>query len=231
MELKMKTLNKLIKKIKRNAGNSLAEFAVTTAMMATLATTAAPKFAGTGRAAQARKTMQNLEKISVIANQFYSVKGERISTSNPGGESQGRLPGQESYDEKIGGYDRLTDLNTALSSFTKWTDGEGSKWRSVYGMKYADTTAYNYAFSDDEDNTKYGPTEWFSGTDGKQKPIKSPYKQGHYIYIVIKGGQSEDWNEGTGTWNFDETCHSCGPILVLADAYNPSKYWLVKSFN
>ena len=35
---------KLFKRIKSNKGNSLAEFAVTTAMMATLATTAAPKF-------------------------------------------------------------------------------------------------------------------------------------------------------------------------------------------
>ena len=41
-----KLLKKLNKKLKSNTGNSLAEFAVTTAMMATLATTAAPKFSG-----------------------------------------------------------------------------------------------------------------------------------------------------------------------------------------
>ena len=34
----------LKKKLKSTRGNSLAEFAITTAMMATLATTAAPKF-------------------------------------------------------------------------------------------------------------------------------------------------------------------------------------------
>ena len=38
----------LKKKLKSRRGNSLAEFAVTTAMMATLATTAAPKFGQIG---------------------------------------------------------------------------------------------------------------------------------------------------------------------------------------
>ena len=42
---------KLIKKLKSTRGNSLAEFAVTTAMMATLATTAAPKFGAVGAGA------------------------------------------------------------------------------------------------------------------------------------------------------------------------------------
>ena len=61
----------LIKKIKRNAGNSLAEFAVTTAMMATLASVAAPKFAGIGEAAKEKKTFNNIDKIITGANNFY----------------------------------------------------------------------------------------------------------------------------------------------------------------
>ena len=43
----------LLKKLKRNTGNSLAEFAVVTAMMGTLASTAAPKFGGVGDGAKA----------------------------------------------------------------------------------------------------------------------------------------------------------------------------------
>ena len=39
--------------LKSTSGNTLAEFAVTTAMMATLATTAAPKFSGVGEGAKA----------------------------------------------------------------------------------------------------------------------------------------------------------------------------------
>ena len=53
----------IIKKFKSRKGNSLAEFAVTTAMMATLATTAAPKFAGIGEAAKEKKTMANIDRI------------------------------------------------------------------------------------------------------------------------------------------------------------------------
>ncbi len=50
--INFKSLNKKIKSIK---GNSLAEFAVTTAMMATLATTAAPRFSGIGEGAKEKR--------------------------------------------------------------------------------------------------------------------------------------------------------------------------------
>ena len=50
--IRFKTIKKKFKSIK---GNSLAEFAVTTAMMATLATTAAPRFSGIGEGAKEKK--------------------------------------------------------------------------------------------------------------------------------------------------------------------------------
>ena len=52
-----------MKKLKRVNGQSLAEFAVTTAMMATLATTAAPKFSGVGEGAKEKKTLADIDKI------------------------------------------------------------------------------------------------------------------------------------------------------------------------
>ena len=63
-------MKKLLNKIRNNKGNSLAEFAVTAAMMATLATTAAPRFAGVGDTAKANQTRQNLDRIASIVNQF-----------------------------------------------------------------------------------------------------------------------------------------------------------------
>ncbi len=45
------------RKIKNISGNSLAEFAVTTAMMATLGTTAAPRFSGVGEGAEEKKSL------------------------------------------------------------------------------------------------------------------------------------------------------------------------------
>ena len=87
----------LIKKIKSVKGNSLAEFAVTTAMMATLAATAAPQFGSVGEGAKEKKTMNNIDKIVQAANNYYNQKLDE--------EGRGRFPGQSKYDSKVGGYD------------------------------------------------------------------------------------------------------------------------------
>ena len=63
----MKTLIRHFKKVN---GQSLAEFAVTTAMMATLATTAAPKFSGVGEGAKEKKTLADIDKIFKICKQL-----------------------------------------------------------------------------------------------------------------------------------------------------------------
>lgn len=55
---------KLRKKLKGRSGQSLAEFAVTTAMMATLATTAAPKFSGVGEGAKEKRHWLILIRLS-----------------------------------------------------------------------------------------------------------------------------------------------------------------------
>ena len=224
-------MNTLLKRIRNNKGNSLAEFAVTAAMMATLATTAAPRFAGVGETGKQNQTMANLDKIGQMANQFYMDKGSPQTANNPMGEGQGRIPGQERYDTKIGGYDKLTDLEDVMNEqFDKWDDAEGANWRSVFGTARANpsyTGEYNFT---DDDGTKLGPTEWSAYLSQEEGPIVSPYQQGHYIYIVIPGGQKEYQNPETGAFTLID-CNECGPIMVIADAYNPSKFWTVKSFN
>ena len=83
----------------------------------------------------------------------------------------------------------------------------------------------------DEDGTpKYPYEEWNAYLSQSEGPIKSPYTQGHYIYVVIPGGTKYSVNDD-GSEGPEVNCNSCGPIVVVADAYNPSKYWLVKSFN
>ena len=67
----MKNLMKYFKSVN---GQSLAEFAVTTAMMATLATTAAPKFSGVGEGAKEKKTLADIDKILKRGNTFYLRK-------------------------------------------------------------------------------------------------------------------------------------------------------------
>ena len=92
-------MNNLIKYFKRVDGQSLAEFAVTTAMMATLATTAAPKFSGVGEGAKEKKTLSDIDKIMKSANNFYN---EQVTKSG-----RGRFPGQTKYNDPVptgGGY-------------------------------------------------------------------------------------------------------------------------------
>ena len=225
-------MNTLLKKIKNNRGNSLAEFAVTTAMMATLATTAAPRFAGVGETGRQNITMDRLEQLGEMAHTFYFEKSATQGPQNPMGEGQGRIPGQETYDTQIGGYDRLTDLESVLNEqFDKWDAAEGTNWRSVFGMSNANASyTGQYQFSDDENASKFGPTEFLAYMSEGQDPFTSPYDQGHYIYTVIPGGQREYQNPATGEWTLTN-CNECGPIVVFADAYNPSKFYYIKSFN
>ena len=86
-------MEKLMKYFKRVNGQSLAEFAVTTAMMATLATTAAPKFSGVGEGAKEKKTLADIDKILKSANNFYNTE---VTSAG-----RGRFPGQGRYDEAV----------------------------------------------------------------------------------------------------------------------------------
>ena len=133
MELKMKTLQNIKKKIKSVRGNSLAEFAVTTAMMATLATTAAPRFSGIGEGAKEKKTMAEIDKIVTSSSNFFNAMSIN--------EGRGRFPGQEKYDEQVGGYASEVQLLDVIGSdatgenvFEKYDHAAGLNWRSIFGI-------------------------------------------------------------------------------------------------
>ena len=202
----------IIRYLKSTNGNSLAEFAVTTAMMATLATTAAPKFSGVGEGAKEKKTMADIDKIVKSANNFYNSK---VTT-----EGRGRFPGQTKYDAAVGGYASDSLLVTGVANFTSYDDAEGSKWASVFG-----TTTRNAAgeliipsdhnISTAEDDDKDGSFDVYSGAEEflnefGGNPVQSPFQDGHMIYAVIAGGGS-----GSGSY---------APILYVADLENPSNF-------
>ena len=206
----------LMKKLKSNAGNSLAEFAVVTAMMGTLASTAAPKFGGVGDGAKAKQTIATLDKIKTAANNFYNAKVSE--------EGRGRFPGQSKYDSKVGGFDlpdsSLTDaaletyLETILANQVAYTstlddyvyvfstsltdeDALAGDWMSFLGT----THQVDVGFDVD------GATDMKSnfGNQG----IKSPFQDGAYIYLVIPGS-------GSGS-------DAQAPCMIIADAENPSE--------
>jgi len=205
-----------MKKIKSNKGNSLAEFAVTTAMMATLATTAAPKFGAVGDGAKQKKTMNNIDKILTVANNYYN---QAVSE-----EGKGRFPGQTKYDSEVGGVTLADGQNTdqALEAYIE-------DILEDIGSYTDDNSDFVYVFSpavDDEDALE-GDWMSFAGdqhqvdvlfdVDGANDfkknfgnaGIKSPFQDGAYIYLVIPGS-------GSGT-------SAKSPALVVADVENPAE--------
>ena len=205
----MKSFLKYIKSLNKESGNSLAEFAVTTAMMATLATTAAPKFSGVGEGAKEKKTLADIDKIVKSANNFYNAKVTE--------EGRGRFPGQVKYDEAVGGYASDTLIVSGLNGFTSYESSEGSNWVSVFGTTTAGALApsgHNIDVSEDDNkdgsfDVAVGAEEFLDQFGGN--PIKTPFQDGHYIYAVIAGG-------GSGSSSY-------APILYVADLENPSNFF------
>jgi len=206
----------LMKKIKSNKGNSLAEFAVTTAMMATLATTAAPKFGGVGDGAKQKKTMNNIDKVLTVANNFYN---QAVSE-----EGKGRFPGQSKYDSEVGGVTLAAGETTDAALETYVEDV-----LSTIGTYESDNSDFVYVFSPAVDDEDALAGDWMSfagqehqvdvlfDTDGAEDfkknfgnaGIKSPFQDGAYIYLVIPGS-------GSGT-------SAQAPVIIVADVENPSE--------
>ncbi|MFL2994192.1 MAG: hypothetical protein ACJZ1Y_01070 [Candidatus Neomarinimicrobiota bacterium] len=214
--IRFKSIKKKFKSIK---GNSLAEFAVTTAMMATLATTAAPRFSGIGEGAKEKKTLSEIDKIVIASSNFFNNK---VTT-----EGRGRFPGQEKYDVQIGGYASEIQLLTVIggdapaeTSFDGYDNSEGSNWRSIFGTNDASAGVSAGSNVVDDDGSLVGHDEFLA--EFANNAIKSPYQDGHYIYIVLPGGVDYVDPDGDGTY-VKVDCNDCSPILYVADNEDPSK--------
>ena len=106
-------INKIIRNVKSVKGNSLAEFATTTALMATLAATAAPKLSEMSEGAKGEKSRNEIDKIIKQAGQFYQDTADL--------EGRGRFPNQVKFDQSIGGpngnyINRSANADNSLSS-------------------------------------------------------------------------------------------------------------------
>ncbi len=211
----IKIFKKFLKKLKSVKGNSLAEFAVTTAMMATLATTAAPKFAGIGEGAKEKKTLANIDKILAAANNHYMQTLES--------EGRGRFPGQTKYSVKVGGVD-LGDGQATTSALDEWTkttlpgllsieDPLGTYFVYVFAGSDSDEDAITKGIINPNSNVGYDDVEPFANVEYRvqfaTRMMDSPYQDGGYIYLVIPGS-------GSGT-------DAQAPVMVVIDTENPAK--------
>ncbi len=205
------------RKIKSISGNSLAEFAVTTAMMATLATTAAPRFSGIGEGAKEKKSLAEIDKIVIASSNFFNSK---VTT-----EGRGRFPGQEKYDVQVGGYASEIQLLSVIGSdadtpFDGYDNAEGANWRSIFGVEAEGAPKASDSNVIDDDGSIEGDVEFMA--EFANNAIKSPYQDGHYIYIVLPGGVDYVDPDGDGTY-VAVSCNECSPILYVADNEDPSK--------
>jgi len=218
------TLKRIIRNVKSINGNSLAEFATTTALMATLAATAAPKLSEMSEGTKAEKSMNEIDKILTQARNFYQTTSDE--------EGRGRFPGQDKFDVQVGGYGSPRNVNaaaaltsaiadqssllTALGNWTDWDADEGAKWRSVFGIansaalqdaggKVIDDT---YVSCGTCPGTNAGHTDWLTLFAGNT--LASKYQDGHFAYAVIPGG-------GSGKSAFP-------PVMYIVDMENASDF-------
>ena len=202
----------LIKNLKSNKGASLAEFAVVTAMMGTMATVAAPKFSGVGAGAEKQKTSSNMDMIAQAASNFYNMTATE--------EKKGRFPGQDKYTNPVGTYgaigSSLAEIEAAkdaieadIELFDSYTSAKGAGFVSVFGLAHEDAfilpaNVGSHSIAADDDGTYVGSIEWMQSFGGEA--IASPFQDGHYIYAVVPGMGAE------------------APTLYIADLVNPSAY-------
>ena len=221
---KMKqTLTRIIRNVKSIKGNSLAEFATTTALMATLAATAAPKLSEMSEGTKAEKSRNEIDKIVKQAGQFYQDTADA--------DGRGRFPNQSKFNHSIGGASHSgysnaggssTALTTALSNsqshtdlimddlaldpsedgWQNYSDTPKNSWRSVFGGY----TGTNTGVSNPPEGTTENPieNEWL-GLFGDEV-LGSTFQDGHYVYTVVAGG-------GTGNDVYP-------PVVYVVDVEN-----------
>jgi hypothetical protein len=207
------TLKRIIRNVKSINGNSLAEFATTTALMATLAATAAPKLSEMSEGTKAEKSMNEIDKILTQARNHYQT------TANL--EGRGRFPGQEKYNVHVGGYTDenvlIADIDGTSDAIHTFNDNRLQHWRSVFGTAneaapvpqncdvvndgLATGTIYN-------GQTEDGHVEWLELFAGNT--LTSKYQDGHFAYAVIAGKLTGSASEP--------------PVLYVIDVENASNF-------
>ena len=202
--------NKIIGLVVNNRrGQSIAEFAVVTAMMSTFVSTAAPRLSSLMEEGKSQKSIQEIDKLVMQAKTFYENTAKY--------EGRGRLPGQDKFDIKVGSYTDTTEAFNDLRIYDTYSNVSiSSKWVSVFDNQDGDLFQMDQVIPDldSEGNIQCnncpqlreaGHVEWYNLFN--KSMLESPFQDGHYIYVVIPGsGSGESF---------------VAPRIIIADAENP----------
>ena len=159
--------------MKNNRGNSLAEFAVTMALMATLATTAAPAFSRIGEGAKAKQTKRNLETIASAARTWYNHQVEVVG--------MGTFPSQAHREDDVGDI-----IDTNDNRRIEKSDIELSAFIPVWA-----DTVFLHQFDNDTISSPYQNGKYHFGVlggSGTGDNIVSP------IFVVVDTENAIDFN-------------------------------------
>ena len=217
------TIKSIIRTVKSVKGNSLAEFATTTALMATLAATAAPKLSEMSEGTKGEKSRNEIDKLIKQAGNFYQDKADT--------EGRGRFPGQSKFNVAVGGgdYDNgdasdLTSNVTAkgksddhllaikkdlglIDGFDGWRNYDeehANDWVSCFGTDNADAPLPSDIGDDVIGDNPQGVAEWKELVGGET--LSSKFQDGHYVYTVVAG-----YGSGTDVYP---------PVLFVGDIEN-----------
>ena len=158
--------------MKSNKGNSLAEFTVTLALMATLASTAAPAFSRIGEGAKAKQTKRNLDKIVRASEIWYNQQVELYG--------MGRFPSQNHRTSNVG--EVIDDNNNRRIEIEEL---DGATFVSVWG-----DTSFLHLFDNDTIKSPYQERNYefaIIGGSGTGNDIVSP------IFVVVDTENIEDF--------------------------------------
>ena len=210
------TIKTIIRNVKSIKGNSLAEFATTTALMATLAATAAPKLSEMSEGTKAEKSRNEIDKIIKQAGQFYQDMADS--------EGRGRFPGQSKYNVQVGGtsYNNTDATSTGTATALSNADGHNDDVMSDLGLdgtdgwqQYDDQPANDWVSVFGTSNGMAAGTKGVSDCPTcsdewlplfGDEVLESRFQDGHYAYTVVAGG-------GSGNDVFP-------PVLYVVDVEN-----------
>ena len=236
------TLKTLIRTVKSIKGNSLAEFATTTALMATLAATAAPKLSEMSEGAKAEKSRNELDKMVKQAGQFYQDTADI--------EGRGRFPGQDKHNLPVTGTNGYDNSDKSVSAsqaqsdthedniqtdlglqgddpYTMWHETPVSGWVSVFGKDNEDFPAPNGAYDKlyDDESISAGCNTCPRNEDGTAKDTKGRVEWKALFGGEVVGSQYQDghfvYQVVAGAQSGDDTYP---PTLYVADIENASHF-------
>ena len=216
------TIKSIIRTVKSVKGNSLAEFATTTALMATLAATAAPKLSEMSEGTKGEKSRNEIDKLIKQAGNFYQDKADT--------EGRGRFPGQLKFNVAVGGGDydngdasseisnglakdksdaHMDDvmidlgLEEGADGWRNYDESHENEWVSCFGTTNVDAPLPAGIISGIIDNAQ-GVDEWKELVGGET--LSSKFQDGHYVYTVVAG-----YGSGTDVYP---------PVLFVGDIEN-----------